>query len=426
MALALPAIATNITTPLLNLADMAICGRVGAAAYIAAIALAGSVFNMLYWIFNFLRMGTSGLTAQAYGRTDSTAADAMLIRSLAVGLALGCLMMFLRGKGGGVILSFMDADDSARELASRYFDICILGAPAMMMSYSVTGWLTGMQDTRATLYIAVFTNLFNIAASCVLVLVLHLGIAGVALGTLSAQWAGIIFAAILIVRRHHPRFSHWAEALRQAGWKNFFNINRDIFLRTCCLVAVTVWFTRAGALQGVVPLAANALLMQLFMFFSFFLDGFAFAGEALAGKFHGARLGGELLDLSKKLLRIGLGFAVVFSLLYMALGDAFVNIMANDGNVGQFAHHYILWAAAIPLCSFGAFICDGIFVGLTRSGLMLGAMAVAVAAFFATYFLLTPRLLNHALWLAFDIYLLVRSVSELWLLHRKVLHPLRA
>lgn len=422
-AIALPAIVSNITTPILSLVDVAISGHIGAAVFIGAIALGGTVFNILYWLFNFLRMGTSGPTAQAYGAGDMRGTSLVLWRSLAVAAAIGLFLLVLGHPLGRCIIRFMDADDATLQPALRYFNICIWGAPAVMATYALGGWFTGMQNTRAPMWIAISTNVVNIALSTTAVFGLGLGIEGIAIGTTTAQWFGALLALLIAMRRYRPAHVPLREIFRRGSLVAFFRINTDIFLRTSCLVAVTLWFTHAGAAMGVGILAANALLLQLFMLFSFFMDGFANAGEALAGKYHGASDSKSLSSLIRELMRIGVLFAAVFTLLYASLGIPFMRLLADDPSVVDTARRYLLWAVAVPACSFAAFIWDGILVGLTRTRIMLAAMAVAMIAFFAVYFAMRHHFGNDALWLAFCSYLLLRGLVSYLLQRRKLIRP---
>lgn len=417
-AIAVPAIVSNITTPILGLVDVAVTGHIGAAVYIGAIAVGGSMFNMLYWLCNFLRMGTSGLTAQAYGATDATAQARILYRALLVGLVLGLLIFALQKPLADVILRFMDADDATQALARQYFSICVWAAPAVTATLGISGWLLGMQNSRATMIIAISTNIVNVALSVGLVFGAGWKIEGVATGTMVAQWFGALLGIGIIMWKYRPAFPRLRCIFESEALKGFFRINTDIMLRTACLVAVTMWFTHAGAVQSTDILAANALLLQLFMLFSYFMDGFAFAGEALAGKYHGARNPQALDSLIAAILRIGLWCALIFAALYALLGETFLALLAEDRTVVDTAATYLPWAAAIPLCGFAAFAWDGILIGLTRTRIMLAAMGLAMIAFFALYFGVVRQWGNHALWLAFDTYLIVRAAAE-WILYRK-------
>ncbi len=418
-AIAFPAIISNITTPLLGLVDVAITGHIGSALYLGAIAIGGTMFNMVYWLFNFLRMGSSGLTAQAYGAGNRRGVDLVLTRAMLIALLAGAILIAVSGILGGLVLRFMDADDATQQLARSYFNICIWGAPAVLGTYALSGWFLGLQDSRAPMWVAIATNIVNIAVSLVLVFGLHMKLIGVATGTLTAQWIGFLLALVIALHKHRPALPPLGNILAKDELIKFFRINSDIFLRTLCLVAVTLWFTHAGALQGTNILAANALLLQLFMLFSYFMDGFAFAGEALAGKYYGSGNFSALRHLEGMLLKIGLGFAAVFALAYGLGGEWFLSVLAEDKAVVATAASFLLWAVAMPVCGFGAFIYDGIFIGLTRTRGLLASMAVAMAVFFAIYFLLRATMANNALWLAFNAYLLSRGLVEYVLLHHK-------
>lgn len=409
-AIAIPAIVTNITTPLLSLADTAISGHIGEAAYLGAVAVGGTLFNTLYWLFNFLRMGTTGFTAQAYGAGKPTSTE--LWRSAAVALSLGVLLIAIAHPLGRTVLTLMDADADTLPLAVRYFNIVIWGAPAVLGTYSAMGWLVGMQNTRTTMVAAIATNVINIAVSCTLVFALGWKIEGVATGTLVAQWSGYIIVSALIAYKYRPALPDSFKDLAGGRLLRFFSVNTDIFFRTACLVAVTLWFTHSGAKSGVDILAANALLLQLFMLFSFFMDGFAYAAEALSGKYHGSTDHAGLHRLVKALCRTGLVCALAFTALYGLAGINIISLLTDRPEILAVARHYLPWAVAIPLCSYLAFIYDGILIGLTRTRLMLGAMAAAMAVFFVLHTSLHTTLANHGLWLAFDAYLLTRGIVE--------------
>lgn len=422
LAIALPAIISNITTPLLAMIDVAIVGHIGSAAYIAAIALGSSMFNMLYWLFGFLRMGSSGITAQAFGAGDIRSTSVMLYRALLVGLVVGLVIVALGHPVADIMLRFMDADTYTLPLARCYFLIAIAGAPATLGSFALSGWFLGMQNSRAPMWMALVTNVVNIATSLTLVFVFFMDIEGVAIGSAIAQWSGFIFGFILAITRYRPVFPGVGEVLRLTELRRFFSVNADIFLRTLCLVAVTVWFTRAGSVQGADILAANALLLQLFMFFSYFMDGFAFAGEALAGKFEGSRNRTALSRLIGALILIGAVLAVAFSIIYWLFGDNILSMLTDDYIVLTVCDRYRLWAVIVPIAGTMAFIWDGILIGLTRTRLMLASMAIAAALFFTVYFFSRNSLSNHGLWLAFIVYLAARGILE-HIFYNKSDHP---
>lgn len=408
LAIAWPAIVSNITTPLLGLVDTAIAGHLGSAAALGAIALGSTVFNLIYWLFGFLRMGTAGLTAQAFGAKDPIAQSASLRRSLWMAVFIGLVLIALSPVLGNPLLRLLDADDSVQPLALKYFEIVIWGAPAMLATYALNGWLIGMQNTRIPMAIALMTNVVNIALSASFVFLLGMKIEGIALGTLSSQWIAAIVCLGLTIKKYHPQPVGFSIIKR--GTRRIMSINVDIFLRTLCMVAVTAWFTRAGASQGVEVLAANALLMQLFLLFSYFTDGFAYAGEALAGKFFGAGDNVLMHSAVNHLLRWGAGLALIFTATYFLGGEWILKVLTDRHEVVDKAREYLPWAVSIPFCGMAAFIYDGIYVGLTRTRQMMWSVAAGMAVFFALYFSLRPVMANHALWLSFVAYLITRGV----------------
>lgn len=415
LQIALPSIVSNITVPLLGLIDVAIVGHLGSPAYIGAIAVGGMLFNIIYWIFGFLRMGTSGMTSQAFGKRDLTEVVCLLMRSVGIGLAVAfCLIALQIPIRQGAFL-LIHPTDEVRILATLYFHICIWGAPAMLGLYGLTGWFNGMQNSRIPMYIAITQNIVNIIASLSLVYLCGMKVEGVALGTLIAQYAGL-FMGLALWWKHYGKLKRFLKGGKNIWQKEamyrFFQVNRDIFLRTLCLVAVTLFFTSAGASQGEIILAVNTLLMQLFTLFSYVMDGFAYAGEALSGRYIGARNREAFTDTVRHLFGWGVVMAVLFTLVYALGGNAFLGLLTDDKEVIAAADTYFYWALAVPAVGIAAFIWDGIFIGATATRGMLLSMATAAASFFVLYYGLHPVLANHALWLAFLTYLLMRGVMQ--------------
>ncbi|MDE6300703.1 MAG: MATE family efflux transporter [Muribaculaceae bacterium] len=405
-----PAIVSNITTPLLGLVDVAITGHLGSAAYIGAIAVGTTMFNMLYWLFGFLRMGTAGLTSQSAGADDTRACDAHLQRSLLLALLFGLCLIALGGFLKEFVLDYLQPDEVTRPLAARYFNVLIWGAPATLGLFALNGWQLGMQNSQLPMVVAVSLNLVNIILSAILVFGFGMQMEGVATGTLVAQWFGFLFSLIATVCLYGPKRARLRELLEHNSVVRLFKVNADIFLRTLCLVAVTTWFTRAGSEQGVDTLAANALLMQLFIFFSYFSDGYAYAGEALAGKFYGAHDIIDLRRLTVILLKRSAVVALIFTAAYFIAGELIFSLLTDNEGVRAMAADYKYWVISIPVCSVSAFIFDGIAVGLTHTRGMLVSMACAMLIFFLTYFTLRGLMGNHALWLAFLLYLAFRGL----------------
>lgn len=425
--IAIPSIISNITVPLLGLIDVTIVGHLGSASYIGAIAVGGMLFNMIYWIFGFLRMGTSGLTAQAYGAHDLKEVTRILLRSTGISLMLALALLILQYPIRLIAFELIDTSAEVQQLATLYFHICIWGAPATLGLYSFSGWFIGMQNSRFPMFIAITQNIVNIVASLLFVFVFGMKVEGVALGTLIAQYAGLFMAYLLWLRYYRPlrKYISRKQLFTHDAMKRLFQVNRDIFLRTLCLVAVTVFFTSTGAAFGDVVLAVNTLLMQLFTLFSYIMDGFAYAGEALTGKYIGAGNRQELRRTIRHLFGWGIALSLAFTLLYGIGGKEFLGLLTNEQSVISASGDYFYWVLAIPLAGFAAFLLDGICIGATSTHIMLKAMVVASGSFFLIYYSLHNVLHNHALWLGFIVYLALRGIMQALLLKSSSLRTAR-
>lgn len=417
--IALPSIISNITVPLLALVDTTIVGHLGSASYIAAIALGGMIFNMIYWLFNFLRMGTGGLTAQAYGANQHQATSYILLRSLTIAGGIALTLLLLQRPIFQVTFHFVTATAEVRSLASIYFNILIWGAPAMLALYSFTGWFLGMQNARIPMCIAITQNVVNIAVSTLLVFGCHLKIEGVALGTLISQYTALLLAVIFCLTKFDVKQHFELKTILDINTlKRFFQVNRDIFLRTLCLIAVTTYFTSAGSTQGELTLAANTLLMQFFIIFSYFMDGFAYAGEALGGRYFGAHDRLNFQRVTRCLFAWGGALSVLFFFIYFLSGTSLLHLLTNDSQVINRAQQYLPIIYFIPLISFAAFLFDGLYIGTTATRYMLISMFCASAAFFVLINVCT--LSNTLLWLAFLVYLGGRGLMQAFLFKKAV------
>ena len=424
--IALPSIVSNITVPLLGLVDVAITGHLGSAAYIGAIALGGMLFNVVYWIFGFLRMGTSGLTAQALGAGKRDETVEWLLRSQTIGMGIAVALLLLQVPIRELALLVMQPTEEVRAFTVTYFNICIWGAPATLGLFGLNGWFIGMQNSRVPMAIAITQNVVNILASLCFVFGLGMKVEGVALGTLIAQWCGFLMGVFLCLRyvdmslcrvfkgRTVKRLFDRLSMLR------FFEVNRDIFFRTICIVSVMLFFTSAGSWQGEVILAVNTLLMQLYLLVSYVMDGFANAGEALSGKYYGAGDRSSLRLTVRRLFVWATLMATGFTVVYVLGGRPFLGLLTNEPSVVEASADYVWWAYLIPFVSMGAFMWDGIFIGLTASRQMLQSMFAAAVTFFVLYYLLHPSLGNHGLWAAFLAFLLVRGGVQTWLYRRGI------
>ena len=427
LQIALPSIVSNITVPLLGMIDVAIVGHMGSPVYIGAVAVGSMIFNLVYWLFGFLRMGTSGLTSQALGRRDFPEITRLLVRSVTIGLGIALLFIVFQIPMKWLMFWLIGPTIDVAPFASTYFNIVIWGAPASLALFSLSGWYIGMQNTRFPMVISIGQNIVNILASLTLVYGFGMKIEGVAWGTVIAQYAGFIVALGLLVR-YYGKIFHGGRS-EECGVRNvcrrvfslhtphsslleFFQINRDIFLRTLCLVAVNLYFTSAGARQGAIILSVNTVLMQLYLFFSYFMDGFAYAGEALGGKAYGAKNTTAFHETLQRLWMWMLIVTIGYTLLYIMGGRWIVSLLTDEPQVIEASHEYLWWAWMIPAAGCVAFIWDGVFIGITATRGMLVSSFLSALAFFVVYLLTKVPLGNHGLWLAMVIYLAMRGVLQ--------------
>ena len=429
LSLAIPSIVTNITVPLLGLVDVAIVGHMGDASYIGAIAVGTMMMNVICWLFGFLRMGTSGMTSQAYGRGDSKEAATILFQAIALGAAIGILFVLFQPLLLRLFLFFMRPSDEIRAFASVYFHVCVFGLPAALVMYGLTGWFIGMQDTRTPMTVSIFQNIVNIMTSLLLVYVFGMKVEGVALGTLTAQYSGLLLALYILRRKYasHYQLLFSQFTLKPGDYSSFsykhtlnrfFRVNRDIFLRTLFLVAVNAAFTSVGSRQGDVILAVNTLLFQFFTLYSYIMDGFAYAGEAICGKYYGAGNAPSFHACIRRLFAWGVIMTVVYTAAYYFGANDILHVLSNEQTVIEASEPYLLWVALIPVAGMGAFIWDGVFIGITDSRGMLLSCFVAAIVFAIILSLFFTTMGNHALWLVLLSYLLARGVMQTMLFWR--------
>ena len=336
LRIAIPSIISNITVPLLSLVDIAIVGHLGSQTYIGAIAVGSLIFNIIYWLFGFLRMGTSGITSQAFGGRELKETSRVLYRVTVFAVLVALVLIIAQYPIKLVAKWIVVPSVEVWSEASLYFDICVWGAPAVLVSYAFAGWFVGMQNSRFPMMIAIVQNIVNIVVSLTLVELCGMKVAGVAIGTLVAQYVGIALALLLWNKYYRKKLGQpfSFEILKDRGAINrLFVVNRAIFLRTLCLIAVTTCFTTFGARSGDTILAINTLLMQFFTLFSYVMDGFAYSGEALVGRYVGANNKPLLDSAIKNLFRWGWGLALLFCFAYIFGGDALLALLTDDVSV---------------------------------------------------------------------------------------------
>ncbi|BDD11976.1 MATE family efflux transporter (plasmid) [Fulvitalea axinellae] len=415
LSLAVPNIISNVTVPLLGLVDMALLGHLESEAYLGAISLGGMVFNLLYWGFGFLRMGTAGFSAQAFGKEDWDESGLVMARSLSLGLAIGIGLILLRTPIGNLSFGLLQGGEDVLRWGRSYYDIRIFAAPATIGTYALVGWSVGMQNTRVPMAVTVLSNVLNIVFSAIFIYVFDLKSDGAAYGTVLAQYGGLILGVYALRRKYAFawKWPDWGKVLERVALKRYFSVNRDIFIRTMCLIAVFNYFTYASAGLGDTLLAANALLLQFTYFFSYLIDGFAFAAEALAGRYMGEGNLDKVKQAVKVLFVWGLGLSLAFSGVYALAGEGILSLLTSNAKVLQAAHPYLIWTWLIPILGFASYLWDGIFIGATAGRqMMLSMMVASLLVFFPVYFSLKGIWPNHALWAGLSAFLFARGVLQ--------------
>lgn len=422
LKIAIPSIVSNITVPLLGLIDVMIVGHMGNAAYIGAIAIGSMIFNVICWVFGFLRMGTSGMASQAYGKGDDKGVANILVRALLIGLGIGMLFVMMQPIVRWAAMAAMAPQADVLSYACTYFDICIWGVPAMLGLYGLNGFFIGVQNTKVPMMVSIFQNVVNIVCSLSFVYLLGMKVEGVALGTLVAQYSGFALSLWLLKRQYGEYVKKCSLKAVKAKdeMKRFFVVNGDIFVRTLFLVAVNFMFTATGAKQGAVVLAVNTLMYQFFTFFSYVMDGFAYAGEAVGGKYYGAGKEAMFRSTVRHLFGWGLLLCLLYTLFYIVCGGGIMQLLSDDASVIAASATYMPWVWLIPFAGMAAFIWDGLYIGITASRGMLISSLVATVVFFLVYLCLFPSWGNHALWLALLLFLFVRGAVQT-LMWRKII-----
>lgn len=413
LRLAIPNVLTNITIPLLGMVDVYLMGHLESIHYLGGVALGSALFNFLYWAFAFLRMSISGLAAQSYGRVDNEEMAIVMQRGALIAAAGSLLLITFQMPLADLGLSILEGSPEVKDQARRYFAIRIWDAPASIMLFVFYGWYLGMQNSVYPMVIALTVNIVNIILSFVLVRLFGMDVDGVALGSVLAQYVGLILALILFFKKYRwiiPYFTRKLSILL-TNMSNFLSVSTNIFIRTFFVILVFTFFTSKSAGIGDITLAANSVLLQYMLLFSYFLDGYGYAAEALIGKLFGARNRLKLSYSVHMLLRWGLGFAIVFSAAYLILGETLLSLFTRQTEIIETGKQYLLWVVMMPLVSFLTYIFDGVFIGIGGSVQMRRSVVIAaVFFFFLPFYILFPYLGNHAMWLSMFLFMVVRSL----------------
>ncbi len=422
LALAVPVMISNVTTPLLGVVDTGVVGQIPDPAYIGAVALGSLIFTSLFWAFGFLRMGTTGLTAQALGARNADEVAAALGRALLLAVAIGAALIVLQWPIREVAFALLDGSEQVESLARGYFNVRVWAAPATLANYALLGWFIGLGRTDIGLVLQLVLNLTNIALDLLLVLGFGLGVQGVAAGTVAAEALAAAVGVAIALRQLRAQGARMSRAtlLLRAELTRTVAVNADIMIRSLALIAVFVWFVAHGARQGDVILAANAVLMTFISVAAFFLDGLAFAAEALVGRAIGAAHRAGLLAAVKLTTLWAAGIAFLLSVVFAAAGPVLIDLLTVDEAARAAARTYLPWMALVPFLGVWAFQLDGIFIGATRTADMRNCAALALLAYLAAWATLAPWLGNHGLWAAFYVSYFARAGTLLYYYPRLV------
>ena len=419
LRLALPSILANITIPLVGIVDTAIVGHLSDAAAIGGIAIGTMLFDLLYWNFGFLRVGTSGLTAQAYGRGDETECRRILLRSLSIAMIAAVVILAIQWLFVTAVLAVVPCSAEVASVAREYFSVRIWAAPATLSLFTFKGWFIGMQDTKSPMAVDILVNVVNMAASYYLAVKTPLGVVGVAYGTLVAQYSGLILAVAILLVRYigisvFRNIDRWKEVLRGAELRHMLSLNTNLFIRSLCFMVVYVGYTSLASLYGDTELAVSSIMMKLFMFFSFFVDGFAYACESLVGKAFGeskveSRKSKDINPTVRALFSWALVVGLLFTVLYAFWGDEAFALMTSDTTVLMAAEKYKIWLIGMPLISTLAFMWDGVYIGATAGVQIRNSMIWAAVGFIVGYITTFSFVGPQALYIGYCAHLIARA-----------------
>jgi len=423
-AIAVPMILSNITIPLLGLVDTAVIGHLEHAHYLAGVALGSMVIALVYWLCGFLRMSTTGLSAQAFGANDPQALIRTGINSAGIAVLLGLALLLLQQPILHLAMALAGGSEPVQYYAAEYFSTRIWGAPAALLNLVVLGWLLGMQNARASMLLLMFSNSLNIGLDLLFVVGFDWKVQGVALATVVADYFGLLLGLYLARRQFLARFQQlpslaqcW-QGVSKLHLAALFSLNRDIFLRSLALQACFAFITFQGSRLGDNIVAANAVLLNFLMFVSFALDGLAYAVEALAGKAKGKNDRALFVDTIKRCLQLALVAGVSFSLIFGLLGEQLVALLTDIPLIRETADNYLAWMVVLPLVSVWCFILDGVFIATSEGRIMRNSMLLASFAGFFPLWWFTQSWGNHALWLAMTGFMVLRGLSLGWVYWR--------
>lgn len=384
------------------------------AIHLGAVGIGSMIFNFIYWNFGFLRMGTTGMTAQAIGAKNDQKVTDILFKAIFLALGLAFILLLLQKPIASISLNLMNAEGLLFDYGSTYFKIRILAAPASLLLFVLLGWFFGMQNAMIPLVITVLTNIVNIVFSYYFVVYLNWDVAGVAWGTVLAQYFAVVLALAFMLYKYRS----YLKAFLQSKWeglqsyREFLQVNGNLFIRTVALTLAFGIFYSRSTLLGAELLAVNVVLLQFINWMSYGIDGFAYAAESIVGKYKGAEEDSRVIRAIKLLFVWGLALAIFYTALFALAGQSIFGIFTEDSEVLSLGNEYLFWIVITPICAFAAYIWDGIYIGLTATKKMRDAMLIAFVIFLALLFILESKMANHGIWLAFTLFLLLRGLIQ--------------
>lgn len=403
---------SGMSTPLLGMVDTAVMGHLDAAYYLGAVAVGSLVFSFLFWGFGFLRMGVTGLTAQAVGAENSSEIVGTLSRGLVLAVVFGLLLILFQSLIISASLFLIETSENVESNLAVYLDVRILSAPAALLNYVLLGWFLGIQHARYTLYLLLLVNITNIILDVLFVVVWDWRVEGVAWASVCAEYLGLLLGLYLMGRylKHQVIPWSWRADMAINRFAGLFRVSVNIFIRTLCLIGSFAFFTLQGAKYGEVTLAANAILMNFQTFMAHGLDGFAHAAEALVGKYFGKRDYRKMTQAIVVCAFWSVLIALFFVLFYGLFGDELIKLLTDITEVQQTALMYLPWAIAAPFISVWGYFFDGVYIGMSWSAAMRNTMLISTFIFLCAWFF-TQNWGNHGLWVALMLFMLARGVT---------------
>lgn len=422
LRLAGPSILANITVPLVGMADLAIAGRLGDAAAIGGVAIGTMLFDLLYWNLGFLRVGTGGKAAQSYGKRDFRESVNILVQSLGTALLSALFLLIIQYFYILGAFAILETTPQVEAMAKEYFFIRIWAAPATLSLFAFKGWFIGMQNTLSPMVTDIVVNVFNIVLSVIFAFPMKMGIAGIALGTVAAQYIGLTSAVLLLTRYYKKLFKYinLKASLKIREMKDFFILNGNLFLRSASLLLVYTGFTALSATYGDKLLAVSTIMMKLMLLYSYMVDGFAYAGEALTGRYVGSRDMTSLKRAVKLLFAWTFIIAAISTLAYLFAGEPIFRLLTNNAEVLEASGPFMPWLLVVPVISCVAFMWDGIYIGATAASAIRNTMIVSAAGFFITYYATKGVIGIQALYLAYSAHLIIRSIMMTFMARKEV------